>query len=132
MHRSIRCAIVRPMARAPNLFTRVHALVKRIPPGRVATYGQLSELIDGRLSPVAIGWALRAAAEGAIPWHRVVNAKGTLSTERENPGLQRAMLESEGVRFTRDGHIDLEIYQWRRRQRRSKHKRIGSHPMRLV
>jgi methylated-DNA-protein-cysteine methyltransferase related protein len=96
-------------------FTRVQQLVKRIPKGRVATYGQLSRLIAGRLTPVGIGWAIRAAPEGTIPWHRVVNAKGGISTDGEHDGLQRAMLESEGVRFDRAGLIDLERYAWRPR-----------------
>ncbi len=97
-------------------FARVHALVRRIPRGRVATYGQLSRLIDGRLSPLAIGWALRAAPEGELPWHRVLSARGTVSTDGEHPGLQRAMLEAEGVRFGRDARVDLARYQWRPRR----------------
>lgn len=97
-------------------FSRVWALVRRIPRGQVATYGQLSRMIDGRLTPVGIGWAIRAAKEGAIPWQRVVNAKGGVSTDNEHPGLQRAMLEAEGVRFARDGLIDLEKHGWKPRR----------------
>ncbi len=100
-----------------EVFARVHALVAKIPRGKVATYGQLSELVDGRLSPVGIGWALRAGSEG-LPWHRVINSRGTLSTERETPGRQRALLEAEGVRFDEAGALDLEKYQWRPRLRR--------------
>jgi methylated-DNA-protein-cysteine methyltransferase-like protein len=103
-------ARLRPAEDAP--FVRVWKLVKRIPRGRVATYGQLSRMIERRLTPIAIGWAMRAAPEGAIPWHRVVNATGGLSTDREHPGLQRALLEAEGVQFGRDGTIDLKRYAW--------------------
>jgi methylated-DNA-protein-cysteine methyltransferase related protein len=78
----------------------------------VTTYGQLSRAIDGRLTPVGVGWAIRAAAEGTIPWQRVVNAKGGISTDGEHPGLQRSMLEAEGVTFSRDGTIDLSRYGW--------------------
>lgn len=92
-------------------FERVQRLVARVPRGRVATYGQLSRLIEGRLTPVGVGWAIRAASD-AIPWHRVVNARGGISTEGEHPGLQRALLESEGVRFDDEGRIDLERYGW--------------------
>ena len=99
------------------MFARVHALVKQIPRGRVATYGQLSELIDGRLTPVGIGWAM-AAAEG-LPWHRVVNSRGTISTEHQEPGLQRRLLEAEGVVLDDKGRIDLARYQWKRRKRSS-------------
>jgi methylated-DNA-protein-cysteine methyltransferase-like protein len=96
-------------------FERVWALVKRIPRGRVATYGQLSRMIGARLTPVGVGWAVRAAAPGAIPWHRVVNATGGISTEREHPGLQRARLEEEGVAFTADGKVDVTRHGWRPR-----------------
>jgi len=92
---------------APAPFARVQALVKRIPKGRVATYGQLSRMIDRRLTPIGVGWAIRAAKEGAIPWQRVVNSKGEVATDDLQPGLQRAMLEAEGIRFDAAGKIDL-------------------------
>jgi len=95
---------------------RFYAVVRKIPYGRVATYGQLAEMTGHRLSPVGIGWALRAAAEASIPWHRVVNSRGGISTDREHPGLQRAMLEAEGVVFDADGHIDLARAKWRPRR----------------
>jgi methylated-DNA-protein-cysteine methyltransferase-like protein len=98
----------------PRPFERVWRLVKRIPRGRVATYGQLSDLIDRRLTPVGVGWAIRAAPAGALPWHRVVNGRGGISTDGEHPGLQRAMLEAEGVCFDESGCVDLERVQWRR------------------
>ena len=98
-------------------FQRVWRLVRRIPQGKVATYGQLSQLIDRRLTPVGVGWAIRAAPEGSIPWQRVVNASGGISTDREPPGLQRAMLEAEGVRFDGEGCVDLARYAWRPRAR---------------
>lgn len=96
-------------------FERVWALVKRIPRGRVATYGQLSALVERRISAIAVGWAVRAAPEGAIPWHRVVNASGGISTDGETPGLQRALLRAEGVRFDDDGRVDLARYGWKPR-----------------
>jgi methylated-DNA-protein-cysteine methyltransferase-like protein len=99
------------------IFARVHALVKAIPRGRVATYGQLSELIDRRLTPVGIGWAMHGCPED-VPWHRVLNAKGGISTR---DGMQRKMLEAEGVRFRSDGTVDLERYQWKRRKKRRAH-----------
>lgn len=101
---------------AERPFERVWRLVLRIPRGKVATYGQLSQLIGKRLTPVGIGWALRAAPEGAIPWQRVVNARGGVSTDAAHPGLQRAMLEAEGIRFEHDGLIDLDAYGWRPRR----------------
>jgi methylated-DNA-protein-cysteine methyltransferase-like protein len=102
----------RPANETPP-FERVWRLVRRIPKGKVATYGQLSLLVDRRLTPVGIGWAIRAAPDGLVPWQRVVNARGGVSTDAEHPGLQRAMLEAEGVRFERDGTVDLARYGWR-------------------
>jgi methylated-DNA-protein-cysteine methyltransferase-like protein len=100
------------MPRSAGPFQAVWALVRRIPRGRVATYGQLSQLIDRRLTPVGIGWAIRAAPEGSIPWHRVVNSKGGISTDNDHPGLQRSLLEAEGIFFSA-GAIDLTRFQWK-------------------
>lgn len=94
----------------------MHAIVGRIPRGRVATYGQISRLVDGRLTPVGVGWALRAGED--LPWHRVVAAEGRIRTDGESPGLQRSMLEAEGVRFLEDGRVDLGRHAWRPRGRR--------------
>jgi methylated-DNA-protein-cysteine methyltransferase-like protein len=98
------------MVKSRSPFEDVWRIVRRIPRGRVATYGQISLLIDGRLTPIGVGWAIRAAPEGSIPWQRVVNGRGGISTDKEHPGLQRAMLEAEGVRFDARGCIDLQRY----------------------
>jgi methylated-DNA-protein-cysteine methyltransferase related protein len=94
-------------------FAAVQQLVRKIPRGKVATYGQLSLLIERRLTPVGVGWAIRAAGEDGVPWQRVVNGRGAISTDPAHPGLQRSLLEAEGVRFGPDGCIDLERYGWR-------------------
>src|SRR5690606_41767465 len=70
-----------------------------------------SAACDGRLTASGAAWAGRAASD-TLPWHRVVNARGGLSTEGEHPGLQRSLLEAEGVRFGADGRIDLARYGW--------------------
>lgn len=97
-----------------RVFERVYELVRRIPKGRVMTYGQISVLVEGRLSPRAVGWAMHGCPRG-VPWQRVVNASGGISTERlpdMPPGLQRALLEAEGVVFRRSGTLDLTRYRW--------------------
>ncbi len=100
------------MKKSPGrIFARVHALVREIPRGRVATYGQLSRLIGRRLTPVGIGWALGAVSDD-VPWHRVINSKGGISTENHAPGLQKRLLKKEGVRFNREGFVDLSRYQY--------------------
>jgi methylated-DNA-protein-cysteine methyltransferase-like protein len=97
-----------------SVFGKVHELVKAIPRGRVATYGQLSLLINKRLSAVGVGWALRGCGD-AIPWHRVLNSQGRLSTKGDAADLQRDLLESEGIVFGADGTIDLAAHQWKPR-----------------
>lgn len=96
-------------------FSAVWKVVQRIPRGRVATYGQISMMIDRRLTPLGVGWAVRAAGPTAIPWQRVVNASGGISTDDQHPGLQRALLQSEGVQFEPNGRIDLTRYGWKPR-----------------
>jgi methylated-DNA-protein-cysteine methyltransferase-like protein len=78
------------------------------------TYGQIASHLASRLSPRAVGWVLHRCPDD-VPWHRVVNASGGCSTDRlaDIPqGLQRAMLESEGVGFRSNGTLDLEVYRW--------------------
>lgn len=93
-------------------FERVRAVVRRIPRGRVSTYGRVARAVTEAgypLSARAAGWALRNSAED-VPWHRVVNAEGELSAERRGScpaGLQRALLEAEGVAFDDRGRVRL-------------------------
>jgi methylated-DNA-protein-cysteine methyltransferase-like protein len=78
------------------------------------TYGQIASLLGSRLSPRAVGWMLHRCPDD-VPWQRVVNASGGFSTDRlpDFPkGLQRAMLEAEGVTIGSAGMVDLEQYRW--------------------
>ena len=93
---------------------KIYRLVRRIPKGKVMTYGQIATLLESRLSPRAVGWAMHGCPEG-VPWHRVVNASGGCSTDRipDIPeGLQRAMLEAEGVEFRDNATLDLKRHRW--------------------
>lgn len=96
-----------------NAWEAVYALVRRIPAGRVMTYGQIALEIEP-LSARAVGWALNSCPEG-VPWHRVVNSRGGCSTDRLPhipTGLQRSLLEREGVIFDESGCLRLERYRW--------------------
>ena len=78
------------------------------------TYGQIATLLESHLSPRAVGWAMHGCPQD-VPWQRVVNASGGCSTDRlpDIPGgLQRAMLETEGVEFRANGTLDLKRYRW--------------------
>lgn len=95
----------------PRFFERVYGLVRRIPPGSVATYGQIAVMLGSPRGARAVGWALRALPAGSgVPWHRVLNARGQISLQP--PHHQRALLEEEGVPFEEDGRIDLARYGW--------------------
>jgi methylated-DNA-protein-cysteine methyltransferase-like protein len=77
------------------------------------TYGQIATLVESRLSPRAVGWAMHGCPKG-VPWQRVVNASGKCSTDHMPnipTGLQQAMLEAEGVEF-RNGGLDLTRHRW--------------------
>ncbi len=101
---------------APGRWERVWAVVRRIPRGRVATYGQVAALAGLSGQARQVGYALHALpGEGLAPWHRVVNARGAISLP---PGggadvTQRLRLEREGVRFDARGRIDLARFGWR-------------------
>lgn len=89
-----------------DFFARVFALVRRIPRGRVATYGELAALLGVPRGARAVGWALRAlspAAARRVPWHRVVGAGGRIAL-RDGSGMhvQRERLLAEGVPFHGD------------------------------
>ena len=97
-----------------DAFFSVFELVRTIPRGKVMTYGQIATEIEQRLSPRAVGWAMHGCPED-VPWQRVVNASGACSTDRLPnipTGLQRGLLESEGVEFRDNGTLDLERYRW--------------------
>ncbi|MAE95277.1 MAG: methyltransferase [Deltaproteobacteria bacterium] len=112
-------------------YDRIYRVVRRIPKGRVATYGQVAELADLPRQARQVGYALHALPHGSrVPWQRVVNAKGEIS-QRALPGsepLQRSILEAEGVAFTRAGRIDLTRYRWTPRPRIHPERRRGSLP----
>ncbi len=108
----------------------VYRLVRRIPKGKVMTYGQIATLLGSRLSPRAVGWAMHGCPRG-VPWQRVVNASGGCSTERMPdipPGLQRALLRAEGVEFRAGGTLDLARYRWSPPSRRKRTRRSAAHP----
>jgi methylated-DNA-protein-cysteine methyltransferase-like protein len=113
-----------------RVFEQIYALVLQIPRGRVMTYGQIARLLDDRYSPRLVGWAMHAVPqdERHIPWHRVINSQGGISTGKiilHEPDLQRLLLENEEVIFTDKGRCDLSVYQWapeKKKKRSSKPK----------
>src|SRR5215210_7369680 len=118
-----------PVEKHEQTFEKIYRIVLRIPRGRVMTYGQIARLLEDRYSPRLVGWAMHATPQDDrnIPWHRVINSRGGISTGRviiQEPSLQRWMLEAEGVVFDERGHCDLSVYQWSPARVRSSWKRI--------
>jgi len=98
-----------------SFFEQVYQVVRCIPPGKVATYGQIARLLGTPHAARTVGWALRATPDDLdVPWHRVINARGTISFRPGSPGqaIQQALLEQEGVAFDRAGRVDLGVYGW--------------------
>lgn len=94
----------------------IYEVVRQIPFGKVATYGQVAELANLPRRARLVGYALyRVAPNSDIPWQRVINAKGEISQSPFRQGsddLQRSLLEQEGVVFSATGKISLRNYQW--------------------
>lgn len=93
-----------------SFFSGVYAVVRRVPRGRVVTYGQVARALGAPGAARTVGWAMRVCPD-QVPWHRVVNARGEISL-RPTTGYheQRARLRAEGVRLDRAGKIDLIKY----------------------
>jgi len=104
---------------APS-WERVYAVVRRVPRGRVATYGQVARLAGLTNGARQAGYALHALRpHTAVPWYRIVNAAGRISLgDVAGAVTQRLLLEREGVPFDAAGRVDLARYQWKARPRR--------------
>lgn len=104
------------MLRPVHFYQQVYAMVRQIPPGRVATYGQIAFLLGTPRAARAVGYALASLPPGSdVPWQRVINQQGKVSPRGigPNPGdLQRAMLEAEGHAFDAEGRLNLSIVRW--------------------
>ncbi len=98
---------------SPGYRERVFEIVRRIPPGRVMTYGQLAEILGEGYTARTVGFVMHSADQ-TVPWQRVINAQGACSTGRVvvPPDLQQRMLQSEGVVFNEKGRCDLARYRW--------------------
>ena len=101
----------------PPFYRLVYRVVRRIPRGKVATYGQIAAILGQPRGARAVGMALGALRDDAIesvPWQRVIGAAGRC-THRDGfaAGIQQEMLEAEGVRFDRHGHLDLSTTRWK-------------------
>jgi methylated-DNA-protein-cysteine methyltransferase-like protein len=104
-----------------DFFETVWLIVRQVPHGKVTTYGQVASMIPPapdsdaeqhqRLAPRWVGTAMRKVDDD-IPWQRVINSQGKISLPDEIGVKQRSLLEAEGVKFSKSGVVDLEVYGW--------------------
>lgn len=97
-----------------SYYDDVYELVKRIPAGRVSTYGRIAQLTPVPRGARGVGWALAGLGPEhgrEVPWWRVINAAGRISNEF-NAALQRELLAAEGIEFDERGYVDLERFLW--------------------
>ena len=99
----------------PTIYKQIYEIIRLIPSGKVATYGQISEIV-GYCTARMVGYAVSSIPlSSVIPWQRVINYKGEISLRSSGSGgelVQQKLLESEGVKFDQSGRTDLEKYRW--------------------
>ena len=107
------------MRKNNNSYNKIYSVVKEIPYGKVATYGQIAALAGLGRNARLVGYALHSLPDNSgVPWHRVVNSQGKISfsiNRRECDNLQQRLLEKEGVIFDQNAKINFEKYLWQPR-----------------
>ena len=97
-----------------KLYQTIHRIISLIPSGKVATYGQIAEIVGGCTARM-VGYAASVIQQDSnIPWQRVINYKGGISQRRSVSGVlfQQKLLEAEGIKFNQHGRIDLKHDCW--------------------
>ena len=101
----------------PSRYQIIYSVVRRIPTGRVASYGQVARVAGMVNAARQVGYALHALPAGStVPWHRVLNAQGAISLRNHHGLTQRLLLAGEGVRFDARGRADLARFGWKPRR----------------
>ena len=100
-----------------SFYAKVYEAVKKIPKGKVVTYGQIANILGSPRAARAVGYALNALKKDdlqAVPWQRVINAKGEISFKGDTirANLQRKLLEQEGIVFSVVGQINITNFGW--------------------
>lgn len=109
----------------PGFFEQVYRLVRQVPPGKVTSYGAIARMLGHPRAARTVGWALHSLPPsvppiggdergGDVPWQRVINSQGRISTscQEHGKGLHRALLEAEGIEFDEDGYVDWDRFGW--------------------
>jgi methylated-DNA-protein-cysteine methyltransferase-like protein len=111
---------------APSAWTPIYKLVKQVPRGSVVTYGEVARRLRMRGGARVVGYAMAATPRGlGVPWHRVLGAGGRILLREPVAGLQRKLLESEGVQFL-ETRVDLAKHSWKAKKRTTRRERRNS------
>jgi methylated-DNA-protein-cysteine methyltransferase related protein len=109
------------MGKTINFYEQVYAVVRRIPRGKVSSYGRIAAMLGQPQAARAVGYALNALRDKKddpayqdIPWQRVVNSQGRISivSQEHNVNVQAKLLREEGVVVSDELKIDLDVYLW--------------------
>jgi methylated-DNA-protein-cysteine methyltransferase-like protein len=105
---------IKEISQSPSLTQRVKDIIKKIPRGKIATYGQIATCAGNPRAARLVIWVLNSSSQkDKLPWHRVVNSKGKISLK---PGhgyeIQKELLQKEGVEFDEKDTIDFDRYLW--------------------
>jgi len=111
----------------PKYRERVYQIVRRIPRGRVMTYGQIAYILGKGYTPRTVGFVMHGADGNKLPWQRVINSQGRCSTGRIvlPSDMQQRLLEREGVKFDASGRCDLETFLWHPAQEKTARAKAG-------
>lgn len=97
-----------------HLTKLIVSAIGSIPEGKVASYGQIAEVVSHRGGARQVSWTLRTQTKKyGLPWHRVINSKGAISLKNEDGQHQRELLEAEGVEVDSHLRIDMRLYGWK-------------------
>ena len=109
----------------PGFFEKVYRVVQQVPYGKVTSYGAIARMLEHPHAARTVGWALHSLPpsipparggeeRGGVPWWRVINSQGRISTGGHGQGanVQRELLEAEGVEFDERGYVDWERFGW--------------------
>jgi methylated-DNA-protein-cysteine methyltransferase-like protein len=94
-----------------GFFSRVYAIVARIPKGKVVSYGQIARALGCPRAARQVGWAMRCCP-AQLPWHRVVKSDGTIAGADVYAAIRRARLEEENIVFLKDGRVNMQVCAW--------------------
>jgi methylated-DNA-protein-cysteine methyltransferase related protein len=102
-----------------NFYRQVYAVVRRIPSGKVTSYGRIAQMLGAPNAARAVGYALRALKDddgrhSDVPWHRVINSQGRITIVNREAGAQQQaeLLRAEGIVVDEQLRIDLSVYLW--------------------